>query len=430
LRQIDDINIHNTNVSPRLALSWDPWNDGKTKFAISAGRYYDKIVLEALTRESEPVTATYRVPTSATTVAFNPTFSFNSVDRNLKTPFSDEYTIQAQRNFLQENSISLTYVKRNFKRQLERHNINQVPGDYGRCVLPQLAGAKALAPSPGIGDTLIDPYTNLPYIDTAEGDGDGILDDCAGHLEPGAIVGGGDPDDPPADNGLVQRRDGVPDFYVLNPAWGDIRVAGNGNTAEYQGLTLEYVRRLYKNWQMEASYTLSKAVGDNEDFLTLLGNDRSTVQQERGYLSFDRTHSLKVNATCVTPWGFRLGGAARWESGLPYSIIVQNASTSESLPAYRGFSQAFQSQRTTYPTFQRNDQRNGSAWNFDVNITKEISLPKGMNLQLHANIFNLLNEDTYSVYNINTKRGEQVNGTADATRRFGRQYEVGLNLAF
>jgi hypothetical protein len=42
----------------------------------------------------------------------------------------------------------------------------------------------------------------------------------------------------------------------------------------------------------------------------------------------------------------------------------------------------------------------------------------------------LLNEDTYSVYNVNTKRGEQVNGTADATRRFGRQYEVGMNLAF
>jgi hypothetical protein len=275
----------------------------------------------------------------------------------------------------------------------------------------------------------LDPYTLTFYQDTNPGNGDGRLDDCTGKLVP-ATDTGGTGEGGSGLGGNVDRPDGVPDFYVLNPAWGDIRVLGNQNTAEYRGLTLEFVRRQYKNWQMEASYTFSRAIGDSEDFSLLLGNDRSTLQQERGFLSFDRTHSVKVNATCITPWGFRLGAAARWESGLPYSIVIRNASISEALPSYDDFRPQFNSQRTSYPTLHRNDQRNGSAWNFDVNLVKELNLPKGMNLQIQAKIFNLFGEDTYVVYNSFTKAGEQVNGTDDATRRFGRQYEIGMRLAF
>jgi hypothetical protein len=222
----------------------------------------------------------------------------------------------------------------------------------------------------------------------------------------------------------------VADYYVLDPAWGNIFQIGNYNKSRYDGVTLEFVRRQYKNWQMEASYTWSKATGDAEDFNLALGDDRSTLQDEKGYLSFDRRHSVKLNATCLTPWGFRLGGTAQWESGLPYSILNRRTSDSQSMPSYAGYAQSFTSQRVLYVTHQRNDQRNVSAWNFDVKLVKEINLPKGMNLQLDAEIFNLLNQDTYSVYNTFSKSGQQINGTNDSTRRFGRQYQVGMRLAF
>jgi hypothetical protein len=129
-------------------------------------------------------------------------------------------------------------VRRSFKNQLERHNINQVPGDYGRCIVPQIAGDKALAKSPGTGP-ILDPYTLTFYEDTDEGDGDGRLDDCAGRPV-NASGSSGDGDSGGDLGGFVQRPDGVPDFYVLNPAWGDIRQLGNQNTAEYEGLTLEF----------------------------------------------------------------------------------------------------------------------------------------------------------------------------------------------
>src|SRR5262249_46483122 len=43
--------ISNTNVAPRLSVSWDPWNDGRTRVSGSAGRYYDRLFLGEITIE-------------------------------------------------------------------------------------------------------------------------------------------------------------------------------------------------------------------------------------------------------------------------------------------------------------------------------------------------------------------------------------------
>jgi len=428
-RQIDDINIQNTNLSPRLSVGWDPWNDGKTKFSFSVGRFYDKIFLGVITTESEPVNANFAAKQGETRVTFEPSFGYTTVDRNLQTPYNDEFSLGVERTFLQENTISLTYIHRSFKNQLQDTNINQTIGDFGRCSKVQGLGETPLVGSPGIGPVL-DPYSGDIYQDTDPGLGDGILDDCTGQSE--RIDTDPDPGGGFAPNVAfdVQRPDGVTDFYVLNPAWGNILLVGNSNSAVYDGVTLEFVRRQYKNWQMQASYTWSKATGAAEDFNLALGNDRSTLEDEKGYLSYDKRHSLKVNATCLTPWGFRLGGSALWESGLPYSILYRNNSVSQSLPLYDDFKQSFTSVRTRYVTGQRNDQRNPSSWLFNVKFVKEFNLPKGMNFQLAVDVFNLLNEDTYSVYNTFLKQGRQINGTNDAVRNFGRTYQVGMRLAF
>ncbi len=430
-RQTDDINIQNTNLSPRLSVGWDPWNDGKTKFSFSVGRFYDKIFLGVITTELEPVLATFDVKSNSTEVVFEPAFTYTTVDRNLKTPYNDEFSFAVERTFWQENTISLTYIHRNFKNQLQDTNINQAPGDYGKCRIQQGTGNgdDPRVVSPGVGP-LVDPYTGLTYQDTDPGNGDGRLDDCVG--QPVSVNPNGDPGGSFAPSGRVtiETPDTIADFYVLDPGWGNIFQIGNSNTSVYDGVTLEFVRRQYKNWQMNASYTWSEAKGDAEDFNLALGNDRSTLEDEKGYLSFDRRQSLKINATALTPWGFRVGGTINWESGLPYSLLYRSASTSQALPLYDGLIQSFTSVRTRYLTQQRNDQRNPSAWLFNVKLVKEFNLPKGMNLQLDADIFNLLNDDTYSVYNTFLKSGRQINGTNDAQRRFGRTYQIGMRLAF
>jgi hypothetical protein len=421
-RRNGDIHLDNTNVAPRLSVAWDPWSDGKTKISGSWGRYYDKIFLAVPASEAEPVLVTFNTDVSPA-VSFEPTFSYTTVDRNLKTPYQDEWSVAFEREVWLESSVSLRYIHRSFQRQLQDININQAPGDYGRCRIPPSPTLPSLVASPGVG-TVVDPYTGLPYEDTDPGDGDGRVDDCLGETVLFYPDGPGGPNQP-----TYQRGDGIPDLYILNPGWGDIFQIGNYNTARYDGITVEFVRRQYKNWQMEASYTWSKATGNGEDYNLLLGNDRSTLQDEPGYQSYDVRHALKVNATAIVPGGVRLGGAVQWQSGLPYSILLRRTSAASAPPDYP-IGHTFYSVRTVYPTGRRNDQRNSVAWNFDAKIAKEFDLSKGMSLQLTAEIFNLFGENTYVVYNTATKTGQQINGTNDAYRRFGRQYQVGMRLAF
>jgi len=166
-------------------------------------------------------------------------------------------------------------------------------------------------------------------------------------------------------------------------------------------------------------------VGDGEDYNTLTGDDLSNKQYERGFLSYDRRHAVKINATTITPWGFRVGMATNWLSGLPYSILQTQRAVDSLPPAYAELEEGGNSPRVrfVYPTRQRNDMRNRSYWNVDVNAAKEFNLKGGMNLQLRAEIFNLLNSDYLTIQN-------NINGTNQWFRDFGRSFQLSGRLAF
>ena len=186
---------------------------------------------------------------------------------------------------------------------------------------------------------------------------------------------------------------------------------------------LEIVRRSFRNWELQGSYTWSEAIGDAEDFDQVLGNDRSLLREEYGYLAYDQRHVVKLNATTVTPWGVRLGGSVSWESGLPYSKLSFLESRDILPPGMEVFGTVGSRLRQTYTTGKRNDQRNPSYWNVDLRVAKEMRVGRSGVLQLTAEVFNALNDDTIRI-------DEVVEGQIAATRRFGRQYQLGFRLTF
>ena len=194
---------------------------------------------------------------------------------------------------------------------------------------------------------------------------------------------------------------------------------------------IELTRRQYRSWELNGSYTWSVSEGNGEDFDQFLGTDATRLDDEFGYQSSDQRHVVKLNATTITPWGFRLGGNAKWQSGLPWSILTQRLSFDAVPPAYNALGTYSPSrQRTSYPSHLRNDQRNDSYWTFDLKINKEMNLGRGTNLQISAEVFNLFNEGIYQVYNPDLELGFQLNGVNDARRLFGRRWQVGFKLAF
>jgi len=411
-----DIVIRNTNVSPFLAASWDPWSNGKSKLDVTAGRYYNNIPLIIPTWELAPATVGIafesRLRDGVWTVeslgsqrtGFNPSASLYVVDRELSTPYQDELTLTVQREIRQETSLGVTLIRRRYREQFQDVDINHRPQDLGTCVEVRQPG-------------------DFP-VDSSGGP-DGILDDCIGSLYPSGIV------DPFTGRGvLFPRPDGVPDLYTMNPFWGTINQIGNYNEADYDAVQLELVRRLYRGWELQGSYVWSRAKGNGEDFDQLLGNDQSLTDDEVGFQSNDQRHVLKIAGTRVTPWGIRLGGVVVWQSGLPYSILRQQLTYDAIAPELANFGGLDPRTRFVYPTGVRNDQRNTSYWNLDVKATREFVLGASMNLQLSLEIFDLLNEGTYIVYNQFQETGFQLNGENDAYRRFGRRFQLGFRLSF
>src|SRR6185295_9012287 len=137
--------LTNNNLAPRLSASWDPGRDGRTKLFATWGRYYDRLFLSTIVGEEGPdYLARYytfdlsgldlmrtedgelfavqnghigdyrsRAPPTAT-----------QVDRSLKTPFSDEWTMGFQREISPEVALSVTYVNRRYRDQIQDIDIN------------------------------------------------------------------------------------------------------------------------------------------------------------------------------------------------------------------------------------------------------------------------------------------------------------------
>jgi len=356
-----------------------------------------------------------------------PALTAQTVDRNLQTPYQDEFTVKIERELWTESSLALTYINRQFQNQIQDVNTNVDVSDYGRCWIS--ASNSGVAPSPGSGHLVTDPMTGERYVDTDPGNGDGRNDDCRGGSQSiGPSVS-------------VSRPDGVDDLYLQNPLWGDVFMVTNANEIDYQAFVLEFIRRQYRNWEMQASYTWSEAKGDGEDFFQELGNDPSLRGNIQGYQSYDQRHVVKVNATTITPWGIRFGTAVTWQSGVPYSVLWERYSRDNlppaSGPAYpagwltgTGLASATGRTRQSFPSGERNDERNPAYWNMDLRATKEFRMTHAVNMQLSAEIYNLFNDGTYMIYNSFTKSGQQINGANEATRRFGRRWQLGLKLTW
>jgi len=366
-----DIDLTNTNLAPRFSVSYDPFSDGKTKLWATYGRFYDRLFLAALVPEQARDFTYLSFKTPASREELNtPTqknFHTYTVSRDLRTPFVNEITVGFQRELTPELSVSVRYINRKGRDQIQKRDINH--------------------------------FT----IDT---DLDGRPDDSTGDAKTGGGAGSG--------------ADGFPDLYPFNPFYGGIFIVGNFNTSDYRGFEVSLTRRLHRNWLFDASYTYSEALGNAEAFEDLyLGGDTSQVEHEYGYLSYDQRHSVKFNAVAHFPKEIQFGTRVLWESGLPFSLIRRGFTyDSNSNPTYRQI----------FPTQQRNDQRNSGRWLIDVNLRKGFSLGRSK-AGVDFTVTNLLNSDDLEIGNINDASSalQLVSGTE---RRFGRRFQIGFTMNF
>ncbi len=205
---------------------------------------------------------------------------------------------------------------------------------------------------------------------------------------------------------------------MWNALFNQVLRVGNFNSSEFESWQLILTRRLSRQWQMTASYVWSEAKGQAEAFQQALGNDPGTVDDEEGFLSFDQTHVVKFNAVTFLPGDQSVGTTIQWSSGLPYSLLRQRLS---------GDNFDSQSFRTTFPTGQRNDQRNEGRWNIDIFYRKNFTFGK-YHSSLGVTVQDLLNSDDLRIFSVD-QDPDFVLGL-DAQRDFGRRWELAWEFHF
>jgi outer membrane receptor protein involved in Fe transport len=419
-QQPETFRITNNNLSPRLGVSWDPAGDGRSKLSAAWGRYYDRLFLSSVAGEQavESINRYYVLDRDGVDPIIDPVSNFRvlggtpnhyvgallsgapptvtQVDRNLRTPYSDEWIVGIEREVASETSLAFRYINRRYRDQLQDIDINHL--------------------------TRIDSHTAAPS-------------DFFGSL--GTVV-----DPLNGQETKVPVPDGKPDLYVQNIFFNQVLRVGNYNTAVYHGIELELRRRLSRRWQMQGSYTYSRAQGQAEDFQSRLGNDPSTIESESGYLDFDQRHVVKASGSFFLPGDWQMGTSATWASGLPYSVIsrflaldnveYQQFRTRYGTTVQTGNGLAFQ-------TMNRNSERNGSTLDLNASARKNFVIGRTV-WAASLEVFNLLNRDELRIHTYEPTRvtGFDASSAAlvssplqlNAERRFGRRFQLGFQVQF
>ncbi|HKY31117.1 MAG TPA: TonB-dependent receptor [Candidatus Polarisedimenticolia bacterium] len=374
--------IENVNLSPRFGLSWDPWADGRTKLFSTWGRYHDRLFLGAVVTDQKPTSylATWSLETTPEgqvqlgepSMPVHSAFTVLQTDRDLSTPYTDEWTIGFERELAPEWTLGMSYIHRRGNDLLQDQDINHITCE-------------------GFGETLgVDPQ---------------LVCGDAGSLELDRF-------------GTLNRRpNGAPDLYHLNPFFNQILRIGNYNSSRYRAWEMIVRKRLHNNWQMQIGYTWSKAEGDAESFTSVQGNDPAVSDKVSGFLDYDQRHVFKLQTVTHLRGDILLGAAVQWGSGLPYTFVsnVQDYDDQGLLTPQRIFS----------VTGKKNDQRNESQLTVDGRVEKRLNL-KGAQVSAFLAGENLLDRDELTLRQVDRDR----RGIVEGQRRPGRRFEIGASILF
>jgi hypothetical protein len=199
----------------------------------------------------------------------------------------------------------------------------------------------------------------------------------------------------------------VPDLGSVSGGFGKLGAIGSGSTYVIANLdnafTKYYEATMEQQWQsdkvsVDGSYTWSHYYGnfdqDNSTFNTANdaavfigssnigdGPGRQLWNFKYGDLRGDRRNVLKLHGTYLLPWRGTVGAFAVYQSGQPYQL--------ESVLPYRP--QTGSTSDTDRYAEPAGTRRTPGYYDLDLDYTQNIPAPRGLNLQLSLDVFNVTN---------------------------------------
>lgn len=200
--------------------------------------------------------------------------------------------------------------------------------------------------------------------------------------------------------------------------------------SEYDGVTLDFIRRFANNWQARLSYTWSEANDDRPDATAVVpqsGDDGKFAQDplnlrgDWGPADADVEHRVVLSGVWdldpytaeMEGWarsllgGWALSGIVSFQTGQPYSAMIG-----------RDLNRDGNTRNDRAPGFARNTFRHEDQFSVDPRITKTIRVRGDVSVQLIAEAFNLTNET--NVAGVTTTYYSLSNNVLVPQANFGR----------
>jgi hypothetical protein len=240
------------------------------------------------------------------------------------------------------------------------------------------------------------------------------------------------------------------------PNLGDITWTDGTGTATYNSLETKYQRRLNRGLDFLVSYTLSKAIDDG-----VVSDDGGTGVQnsydrdaEKGLSTWDRRHRFVTSGSYLVPFenvfarGWQISAIFTVTSGSPFTpVLSQDIAGIGNLgnqrpnlvgdPTLSGDAQSIDKwfntsafaipAAGTFGNAGRNILIGPGLQTLDTAVSRRFDLPKGGNLQVRFEMFNLLNHANFLLPNrtVDSPQFGTISGAGPA-----RQGQIGVKVGW
>jgi hypothetical protein len=399
------INTDKNNFGPRVGLSWDPFKKAKTVVRAGAGVYYGRTqnsTIQSLLKENGQRQRSFRyLPSTVGSLAFPQVFSamptgaagrpdafFGSSD--FSNPIIYQMELGVEHELFHNFTLSAIYLGTRGQRMPLFRDINLVPtsqtATYTVCGVPQVGSSTAC---PQVERTVTVPfYANIPRPITS---------------------------------------------------LGRITLAESVVNTWYNGLVVQAKHRFSRGFQMQASFTVSKAHDNLQLQQTFFSAnqplDPYNLRQEYSLSDFDQRKRFTATGHWVPPFerigsaplrtvlnGFQFSGILTLAGGRPFSGLISG----NPVPAGAGTGILGAGGSSRVPWAGRNTYTGPGLATTDLRVARAIRFHERARLELIWEAFNLFNR--VNITRINTSQYNARGSIMFPRTDFATRSETGSNL--
>jgi hypothetical protein len=369
----DPVETDADNIAPRLGIAYAP-GDHKTVVRASAGLYYDRIPLRAISNALQRDGVKFKTAVVSFGQPAAPVFpealssfpqglltSITTIDPHIENSYSQQASLQIERELGARTNVSIGYIHLRGLHMIMSRNVN----------VPTLTAADA-------------------------------------------------------------ARLGVPNLGRPDPRFANVSRFESAGDSYYNAMTASFNSRPARWAALRASYTLSKGIDTAGNFFFSSPQNNFDIRDDRGPSDNDQRHRLAVSGTLEAPrsggdslmrrvaGGWQLSYIYTFESALPFNIQTGND---------RNFDTSVNDRPVGVG---RNTGRGSNFASLDLRLARRFSLTERAKLDAIIESFNTLNRTNFQLPNrvIGTGLAPLPSFGQPTAAADPRQIQIGLRLSF